>query len=155
MLWEGILKIGIISDTHGLLRPGVLDVLSDCDAILHGGDINNQGILDAPGDLAPVYVVRGNNDKEWAEGLPLSQDIKLEAIRIYLTHKKKDLPSDLSSYDLVVYGHSHRYETNTEGHTLLLNPGCCGPRRFDQAITMAVADVENSCIAITRIEIQH
>ena len=64
MLWEGILTIGIISDTHGLLRPGVLDVLSDCDAILHGGDINNQGILDALGDLAPVYVVRGNNDKE-------------------------------------------------------------------------------------------
>ena len=155
MLWEGILKIGIISDTHGLLRPAVLDTLSECDVILHGGDINNQGILNTLADIAPVYAVHGNNDKEWAEGLPLSQDIRLEGIRIYMTHKKKDLPPDLSSYDLVVYGHSHRYETRTEGHTLLLNPGSCGPRRFDQAITMAVADVNNSHIAITRIEIPH
>ena len=65
-----MVKIGVISDTHGLLREEVLENLRDCDCIFHGGDINNQGVLDALGKIAPVYVVRGNNDEEWAEQLP-------------------------------------------------------------------------------------
>lgn len=147
------MKIGIISDTHGLLRPEVIESLEGCEAILHGGDINRQEIVDRLEEIAPVYVVRGNNDKDWAEHIPMFLDIELAGIRIYMTHKKKDLPGDLSSYDLVVFGHSHKYEERRQGETLLLNPGSCGPRRFHQAITMAIADVSDGNITVDHIDI--
>ena len=148
-------KIGVLSDTHGLLRPEVRAALAGCGAILHGGDINAQGILDALGEIAPVYVVRGNNDREWAAHIPLFLDFALAGLRVYMTHRKRDLPADLSAYDLVVYGHSHRYEESRVGNTLLLNPGSCGPRRFNQAITLAVLEVEGGSIAVRRTEIPH
>ena len=149
--------IGILSDTHGLLRPEVLACLQGCDAILHGGDINRQDIIDTLQIIAPLYVVRGNNDKEWAEGLPLFLDFSLCGLRIYMTHKEKDLPKDLSSYDLVIYGHSHKYAQKRAGRTLLLNPGSCGPRRFNQEITMAVltAGDQGEILEVQRIDIPH
>ena len=72
---------------------------------------------------------------------------------MYMTHKKKDLPTDLSPYDMVIYGHSHKYEESVQGNTYLLNPGSCGPRRFHQAITMATVEVQNGQMTITRIDI--
>ena len=147
------MKIGILSDTHGLLRPEVLAALEGCEAILHGGDINKQSILDRLEEIAPVYVVRGNNDKEWAERLPACLDFTLTGLHIYMTHKKKDLPADLTAYDLVVYGHSHQYSEQTQGKTLLLNPGSCGPRRFRQPITLATVEIAEGRIAVTRIDI--
>ena len=149
------MRTGVLSDTHGLLRPEALEALSDCEAILHGGDINRQEILDELERIAPVYVVRGNNDKEWAEHIPLFLDFTLVGLRVYMTHKKKDLPADLGTYDLVVYGHSHRYEESRAGRTLLLNPGSCGPRRFNQPITLAVLEVEGREIAVRRIDVPH
>ncbi len=149
------MKIGILSDTHGLLRPEVLAVLQGCDVILHGGDINRQSVLDALSEISPVKVVRGNNDKEWAEHIPFSLDFTLGEIRVYMTHKKKDLPDDLSPYDLVIVGHTHKYALSEAGDTVLLNPGSCGPRRFDQAITLAVAVVTGKTITITKIDIPH
>ncbi len=150
------MKIGILSDTHGLLRQEVVDRLAGVDAILHGGDINNAGIILTLRSIAPVHVVRGNNDKEWAEDIPLSLDFTLGGVRIFMTHKKKDLPADLNPFGLVVYGHSHRYEEERRGGTVLLNPGSCGPRRFNQAITMATADISgDGHISITRIDIEH
>ena len=89
--------IGIISDTHGLLRSEVLNALKGCDAILHGGDINRQEIIDQLEEIAPVYSVRGNNDKDWAEHIPMFLDFELAGLRIYMTHKKKDLPADISN----------------------------------------------------------
>ncbi len=150
-------KIGILSDTHGLLRPEVIQTLQGCDAILHGGDINRQEIIDRLEQIAPVYVVRGNNDKEWAEHLPQFLDFELSGLHIFMTHKKKDLPMDISSYDLIVYGHSHRYEQKREGSTYLINPGSCGPRRFKQDITLAVMELEepDEKIMIRRIDIPH
>ena len=147
------MKIGIISDTHGLLRPEVIKVLDGCEAILHGGDINRQEIIDQLEEIAPVHVVRGNNDKDWAEHIPMFLDFELASLRIYMTHKKKDLPADLSGYDLVVFGHSHKYEEGRLGNTLLLNPGSCGPRRFHQAITLATAEIVDGSIAVTRVDI--
>ena len=149
------MKIGILSDTHGLLRPEALSALAGCGAILHGGDINRQEILDALSKLAPVYAVRGNNDKAWAESIPAFLDFTLAGLRVYMTHRKRDLPADLSAYDLVVYGHSHRYEQARAGRTLLLNPGSCGPRRFNQAITLAVLEVDGGDIAVRRVDIPH
>ncbi len=156
-------KIGLLSDTHGLLRPETLQALEGCEAILHGGDINRQEILDRLREIAPLYVVRGNNDKEWAAEIPCFLDFTLFGLHIYMTHKKKDLPKDLTAYDLVLYGHSHKYEQTIQGRTFLINPGSCGPRRFHQEITLAIlwlreqedgsgaADTEGSA-GIDRIE---
>ena len=149
--------IGILSDTHGMLRDEVIDALTGCDAILHGGDINRQDIIDRLEEISPVYGVRGNNDKEWAEKLPLFLDFTLCSLHIYMTHKKKDLPADLSRYDLVVYGHSHRYDQKKTRETIFLNPGSCGPRRFNQEITLALITVsdDGQIREVQRIDIPH
>ena len=149
------MKIGILSDTHDLLRPEVLSALNGCEAILHAGDICRQEILDELGKIARVYVVRGNNDKEWAEHLPFFLDFEIAGLRVFMTHKKTDLPDDLSPYDLVVFGHSHKYEESHQGKTLFLNPGSCGPKRFNQPITLAILDIIDGKIAVSRIDIPH
>ena len=122
------MKIAIISDTHNLLRPEIEAVLQNSDFILHCGDISRQVILDRLEQIAPVKVVRGNNDKEWAESLPEYLDFELAGLRFYMTHKKKDLPKDLSPYDIVIVGHSHQYANTWIDHpgghrTLIVNPG--------------------------------
>ena len=149
------MKLGIISDTHDLLRQEVLSALAGVDVILHAGDISSQKTLDQLRNVAPVYVVRGNADKEWAEDLPQFLDFMLEDLHVFMTHKKKDLPKDLSSYDLVVIGHSHQYSETQQGKTLIINPGSCGPRRFYQKITMAAAEIKNGKIMITKTDIAH
>ena len=149
------MKIGILSDTHDLLRPEVVSALHGSEAILHAGDICRQEILDELGKIARVYVVRGNNDKEWAENIPVLLDFEIAGLRVFMTHKKTDLPDDLSPYDLVVFGHSHKYEESHRGKTLLLNPGSCGPRRFNQPITLAILDIIGGKIAVSRIDIPH
>ena len=154
------MKIGIISDTHNLLRPEVLENLQDCGCILHGGDISSREILHQLEQIAPVKAVRGNNDKEWAEHLPPFLDFGLDGLRIYMTHKKRDLPEDLSPYDLVIFGHSHQYasvwlEPAGRKRTLMLNPGSCGPRRFAQPITMAVLRTGPDGWSVSRIDIPH
>lgn len=153
-------KIGILSDTHDLLRPEVTEALQGCDYILHGGDISSQRILDRLEQIAPVKVVRGNNDKDWAEYLPTFLDFELYGLHIYMTHKKKDLPEDLSAYDLVVCGHTHQYaevwqESAKGNRTLLFNPGSCGPRRFTQPITLAILRIDPDGWVIRQILIPH
>lgn len=154
------MKIGIISDTHNLLRPEVLMHLEGSDAILHAGDISSQSILDELQKIAPVYAVRGNNEKGQTSELPGFLDFELAGLRIYMTHKKKDLPDDLREYDLVVVGHSHQYTdhwipVSDVRRTLVLNPGSCGPRRFHQPITLAVMRVDENGFNIQRIDIPH
>ena len=154
------MKVGILSDTHDLLRPEVIDALQGCDYILHGGDISSRKILDQLEQIAPVKVVRGYNDKEWAGHLPLFLDFELGGLRIYMAHKKKDLPKDLTSYDLVIYGHSHQYASDWQKpvgkkRTLLFNPGSCGPRRFIQPITMAILRIDPDEWGIEQIQIPH
>ena len=112
--------------------------------ILHGGDINSQKILDELKELAPVYVVRGNNDKEWASGLDNELTVTLFGVRIYMVHNKKHHKADLSGIDLFVYGHSHKYEEKTVDGMHFLNPGSCGPRRFRQPVTMAVMEIKET-----------
>ena len=154
------MKIAILSDTHDLLRPEIISFLDGCELILHGGDISSQAILDRLEQIAPVRVVRGNNDKEWAEHLPEHLDFEFAGLRFYMTHKKKDLPGDLSPYDIVITGHSHQYANTWIDHadrrrTLLLNPGSCGPRRFYQAITMAMLTIDDDGWIVKRIEVPH
>ncbi len=149
------MKLGIISDTHDLLRPEVLSALKGVDAILHAGDISSQRVIDLLRETAPVYIVRGNADKEWAVNLPSLLQLELGGVQILMTHKKKDLPEDLTPYDLVVVGHSHQYSETRQGKTLILNPGSCGPRRFHQQITMASAEIINKRITVSKIDIPH
>ena len=154
------MKIGILSDTHDLLRPEVIGNLQGCSCILHAGDISSRRILEALERIAPVKAVRGHNDKEWAEHLPMFLDMELGGLRVYMTHIRRTLPGDLSAYDLVITGHSHQYserwlEASGQRRTLLLNPGSCGPRRFDQKITMAMLTVREDGWAVERIGIRH
>lgn len=143
--------IAILSDTHGLLRPEVMARLAGADAILHAGDVNTQAIVDALRACAPLYIVRGNNDKDWAEALPNDLSVTLEGLRFFMVHNKKDVPGDLSGVDVVVYGHSHKYACEERGGVLWLNPGSCGRRRFGQEITFCMMTVENGRYQIEKI----
>lgn len=135
-------RIGVLSDTHGKLREEVVEILRGCDVILHAGDINTPKVAESLREIAPLYIVRGNADKEWAEGIPETLSEEICGLQVFMVHNKKYLPKEAGNYDLVVFGHSHKYEERREGNCLFLNPGSCGPRRFSQPVTMAVVEVE-------------
>ena len=149
------MKIAILSDTHGLLRPAVLEHLQTADAILHGGDINKQEIVDQLRQYASLYVVRGNNDKAWAEDIPHHLTVTLGGVTFAMVHNRKELPADLTGVDAVVFGHSHKYVQEEKDGVLWLNPGSCGPRRFHQEITMMTAEVEDGSIRVEKIILPH
>ena len=149
------MKLAILSDTHGLLRPEVVEHLKNADAILHGGDINRQAIVDELRQYAPLYVVRGNNDKGWAETIPHHLTITLDGVTFTMVHNKKEVPADLSGVDVVVFGHSHKYVQEEKNGRLWLNPGSCGPRRFHQEITMMMAEVTDGKIRVEKITSPH
>ena len=149
------MKLAILSDTHGLLRPEVVEQLKTANAILHGGDINKQSIVDQLRQYAPLYVVRGNNDKEWAEDIPHDLTITLDGVTFYMVHNKKELPATLNGVDVVVFGHSHKYVQEEKNGILWLNPGSCGPRRFHQEITMMMAELADGEIQVEKISIPH
>ena len=149
------MKLAILSDTHGLLRPQVLEHLKNADAILHGGDINKQSVVDELRQYAPLYVVRGNNDKEWAEEIPHDLTVALGGVTFYMVHNKKELPAKVDGVDVVVFGHSHKYVQEEKDGLLWLNPGSCGPRRFHQEITMMMVEVGEGKIRVEKISIPH
>lgn len=153
------MRIAVLSDTHGLLRPEVIRVISESDALLHAGDINSRRIIDrmkeAAGEDVPVYIVRGNNDKEWAEDLPHHLEFTLGGVNFYMVHNKKDLPQDPADRQVLIFGHSHKYCEEEKDGRLYLNPGSCGKRRFHQDITMAVLEIEDGKCAVERIDIPH
>jgi putative phosphoesterase len=137
--------VGLISDTHGLLRDGVLRAMENTGLIIHAGDVGDPKILEALERLAPVTAVRGNVDtSEWATKLPATALIKAGAATIYVLHdvnelKPNFLPSEVS---IVVSGHSHKPGQATRGGILYINPGSAGPRRFKLPITVARLDLE-------------
>lgn len=149
------MKIAILSDTHNLLRPDVIEIIKGSDAVIHGGDINSQSILDeiktAMKSNAPLFVVRGNNDKEWAENLPVSLDFELGGLKFFLTHNRKDIPQGTKA-DIIIFGHSHKYYEENIDEQLWLNPGSCGRKRFNLPITMAVLNVNENGYVVEKIE---
>lgn len=148
-------RVGIISDTHGLLREEVINYLKTCDYIVHGGDINTEDVLNKLKDIAPLYVVRGNNDKgEWAEKLPKELYIEIGNIRFYMVHNKKDISSKLKPIDVIIFGHSHKYFCENIEDILWLNPGSCGKRRFNSPINLAIMTIENNDYNIEKIDIR-
>lgn len=131
-------KVGIVSDTHNLLRTSVTDILRTCDVILHGGDFHTKQTYDQLLSMAPVYAVRGNADRQWAAFLPSSLSLELFGIKIFMIHNKKQIQEDISEKDLIIFGHSHKYEKSEKDGQIWLNPGSCGQRRFSLPVTMAV-----------------
>ena len=146
-----MVKIGVISDTHGLLREEVLEILRSCGCIFHGGDINSQGVLDTLGEIAPVYVVRGNNDKAWAEQLPHDLTVQMEGRKIFMVHNRKEMENLPEDADIVIFGHSHKYFEQVIDGRLWLNPGSCGKRRFGQEISLAVLTVDETEYQVQKI----
>jgi uncharacterized protein len=133
------MRIGLIADTHGLLRSSALIALRGCDQIIHAGDIGNPAILDALRALAPLTVVRGNNDRQvWAESIPEMVSIRWESIQVLVIHDLKSLHKDNLSQapQVVVSGHSHRPSIESRVGVLHVNPGSAGPRRFNLPISV-------------------
>jgi putative phosphoesterase len=135
-------RIGVISDTHGLLRPEAVAFLRGCEHIVHGGDIGNADVLAQLAALAPLTVVRGNNDTgAWAERVPETALIEVVGVRIYAIHDLALIdvdPADMGA-QVVVSGHSHRPKVERRGGVLYLNPGSAGPQRF--RLPVAVGEV--------------
>lgn len=144
-------RIGIISDTHGLLREEVKAVLKECDCILHAGDINKPEILDTLRTMGSIYVVRGNNDKDWAENLSKSLSFTIEGVKFFMVHNKKDVAWDLGDTQVVVFGHTHKYFCERIDGRLWINPGSCGYQRFGKEISMIVMTVENGEYQLEKI----
>ena len=137
------LQIGVISDTHGLLRPEVADVFADVDLILHAGDMGNADIVPELEKLAPVHAVRGNVDKgDWAH-YPLTQALELNALAVYMYHGHLEQTLELSVFDVVISGHSHKPVNELRDGTLYLNPGSAGPKRFSLPVSLALLSLEN------------
>lgn len=139
-----MLEIGIISDTHGLLRPEALQALAGSELILHAGDVGSPRIVEKLEEIAPVEVVRGNVDHgEWASELPNSLMLPLESVVLYLHHGHLvRAEEDLEGFGVVVQGHSHRPVVMERDGVLYINPGSAGPRRFRLPVTLARLQVD-------------
>jgi putative phosphoesterase len=139
------MRVGLISDTHGLLRPEALAWLAGSDHIIHGGDIGNAAILEQLAALAPLSVVRGNNDTAaWAREIPETLLLRFGDVAVYAIHDVKELPLDPAreGVRVVVSGHSHRPAVNERGGVLYVNPGSAGRRRFSLPIAVGELIVE-------------
>ncbi len=140
------IRAAVISDTHGLLRPEVERILQSCDVVIHAGDFDNQMVFHKLKIKQPLYAVRGNNDHDWAEQLPLIRRFKLGDYRFLLVHDQADIPGDVGDAQVIIFGHSHMYFKKLQNGQLWLNPGSCGFRRFTLPLSMAVLTLkEDGC----------
>lgn len=150
------MQIGVISDTHSLLRLEAIAALAHSDLILHAGDIGKPEILEQLKTIAPVIAVRGNNDKgTWAETIPECETIAIAEISVYLLHSVKDLTIDpkTAGIRVVISGHSHKPVVEEHNGVLFLNPGSAGPRRFKLPITIAHLHVDGAAVQAQIIDL--
>lgn len=150
-------KVGLISDTHGLLRPQALAALRGCDYLIHGGDIGKPEIIDALSAIAPLTMVRGNNDTDdtWACEVPYEAVLRIGSLAIYVTHILADVPETLPpDVAVVVTGHSHKPLQQTRNGVLFINPGSAGPRRFKLPITVGVLHIDGLDVQGELIELR-
>jgi uncharacterized protein len=135
---------GLISDTHGLLRPEAKQALVGVDLIIHAGDIGTPEVLDALAGIAPVHAVRGNNDRSaWARAIPETEALELDGASIYVLHDVNELDLDpaAAGFAAVVAGHSHRPGMHIREGVLYINPGSAGPRRFSLPVTVGFLEI--------------
>lgn len=137
--------VGVISDTHGLLRPEAVEALAGSELIIHAGDIGGPSVVEALRAIAPVYAVRGNNDRGgWAEEFPTYDVVEVGAAFVYVLHdlKELDLSPEAAGFRVVVSGHSHKPLAEERRGVLYLNPGSAGPRRFKLPVAVARLTIE-------------
>jgi putative phosphoesterase len=149
-------RIGLISDTHGLLRPEALAFLAGSDRIVHGGDICDPAILDALAAIAPVTAVRGNNDRgAWAERLRETELIETGGIWLYAIHDRAQLDIDpvAAGVQVVVSGHSHKPSVERREGVLYVNPGSAGPRRFSLPISVGELTIAGGVVAARTVQL--
>ena len=149
--------LGVISDTHGLLRPEAIEALRGSDHILHAGDVGGPEILDALARLAPVRAVRGNVDTQpWASRLPGTEVVEIDGVSIYLLHDlgRLDLKPEGAGFRVVVYGHSHQPKTEEKNGVLYFNPGSAGPRRFKLPVSVGKLHIENGRVQGELLELK-
>ncbi|MCP4319315.1 MAG: metallophosphoesterase family protein [Hyphomicrobiales bacterium] len=149
--------VGVISDTHGLLRPEALACLQGSELIIHAGDIGPKDILDRLGEIAPVTAVRGNVDSDsWHANLATDEVIELNGRFIYVNHDlgELDLNPAPAGFDVVISGHSHKPGVSEKDSILYLNPGSAGPRRFSLPVSLATLLVTNSAVTASSHELE-
>ena len=146
--------VGLISDTHNLLRPQALRALTGCDHLIPAGDICDPAVLERLRELAPLTAVRGNNDRgAWAEALPLQARIELAGVRLLVIHDIADLRGAVDA-DVVIHGHSHRPGKVTRDGVLYVNPGSAGPRRFRLPIALARLRLDVGAVDVEMIDLE-
>ena len=153
---SSVYRVGLISDTHGLLRAEASAALRGVDAIIHAGDIGNPAILDALATIAPVTAVRGNNDTDsWARALPESATLDAATVRIHVLHDLAllDIDPAREGVRVVVAGHSHRPRIVESEGVLYVNPGSAGPRRFTLPVSVGELAIDNGRIEPTLIRL--
>jgi hypothetical protein len=149
-------RLGIISDTHGLLRPEAVAFLQGCDRIVHGGDIGNSEVLTRLSTIAPTNAVRGNNDTAaWAQGIPETDTFDFSGIQVYALHDLALLDIDplKAGIQVVVSGHSHKPLIENRDGILFINPGSAGPRRFKLPISIAEIVVDGGGLSPRLVEL--
>jgi len=149
-------RIGVISDTHGLLRPEAVKALAGVELIIHAGDVGGPEILEALGQIAPVHAVRGNIDRgEFGSTLPLTRVVQVGGLQLYILHElfTLDLDPRAAGFAAVIYGHSHRPHLERKDGVLYLNPGSAGPRRFTLPVTLALLKVQKNGLVPKFIEL--
>ncbi len=150
-------RVGLISDTHGLLRPEAVTFLRGSDYIVHAGDIGEANVLGELNALAPVTAVRGNNDRgSWAAAIPESQVLQVDDVFIYVLHNVAELDLDpvAAGFKVVVSGHSHQPSVEERDGVFYVNPGSSGPRRFKLPITVAELDIAGHSVRARVVELQ-
>ena len=149
--------IGVISDTHGLLRPQAVRALEGVELIIHAGDIGDPKILRALARIAPVHAVRGNTDRgDWAADLPQSLVVEVGGVHLYVLHELfcLDLDPGASGINAVIFGHSHEPHMERQNGVLFLNPGSAGPRRFTLPVTLARIKLQGISLYLELVELK-
>jgi putative phosphoesterase len=149
--------IGVISDTHGLLRPQAVAALQGVELIVHAGDIGGPEILEALEKVAPVFPVRGNIDKDdWTRKLPQTRVVEVGGVHLFVLHDLYllDLEPAAARFQAVIYGHSHRASNTHKDGVLYLNPGSAGPRRFTMPVSLALLRVSGHSLTAELLELK-
>ena len=152
-----MIRIGLISDTHNLLRPEARRALAGVDRILHAGDICGAAVLDELREIAPLIAVRGNNDHgPWADAIAVTETVEISGFLIHMLHDLDELDIDpyAAGIQVMVSGHSHHPLIERKGGVLFVNPGSAGPRRFKLPISMAVLEIAHGRVDAKLIELQ-
>jgi uncharacterized protein len=153
---EKLITLGVISDTHDLLRPEAVEAMRGSNRIIHAGDVGTPDILDALAQIAPVTAIRGNVDTEpWARTLPETEILEAGGVCIYILHDlgRLDLKPEAAGFRVVVYGHSHRPKIEEKAGVLYFNPGSAGPRRFHLPVSVGTLTIEAGHVRAELIEL--